>query len=313
MSDVRLGWEPAEAVVANARESNQRFDMSFPKDIGEHGMLLKFSKYKFGSLGSITGENIGSILLPIPSNIRESYSVEIGPTGIGLGGMLGAEALNSAVDVNSVLNSFANTGPTSLTSDPAAAANYFMKSGLASTVAGAVGGLAGGVGGAVLGTLAGQGAAGSALGDALALSSGTALNPHTTVMFRGMNLRSHNFEWTFSPKSQSEGEILRKIIRSVKRNTLPSYQSAGGQPSGTALDRVLLRYPSVVDISFVGLDQSYFFGFKTCMITQVEVDYSQNGNAFFAGPAGAKPVMIRFAINLMESKIHTAEDFDAGA
>jgi hypothetical protein len=287
--------------------------MSFPKDIGEHGMLLKFSKYKFGGLGSITGESVGSILLPIPSNIRESYSVEIGPASIGLGGMLAAETLNSAVDVNSVINSFANTGPSSLVSDPVAAANYFMKSGLASTVAGAAGGIAGGVGGAVLGTLAGQGAAGSALGDALSLSSGTALNPHTTVMFRGMNLRSHNFEWTFSPRSQSEGEILRKIIRAVKRNTLPSYQSAGGERSGTALDRILLKYPSVVDISFVGLDQSYFFEFKTCMITQVEVDYSQNGNAFFAGAAGAKPVMIRFAINLMESKIHTAEDFDTGA
>lgn len=313
MSDIRLGWEPAEAVVSSAKESTQRFDMSFPKDIGEHGMLLKFSKYKFGELGSISGESVGSILLPIPSNIRESYSVEIGPSSVGLAGMLGAEAISGGADVNAMINSLANTGPSSLMSDPAAAVNFFMKSGLASTAAGAVGGLAGGVGGAVLGTLAGQGAAGSALGDALSLSSGTALNPHTTVMFRGMNLRSHNFEWTFSPRSQSEGEMLRKIIRAVKRNTLPSYQSAGGQRSGTALDRVLLKYPSVVDISFVGLDQSYFFGFKTCMITQVEVDYSQNGNAFFAGPTGAKPVMIRFAINLMESKIHTAEDFEAGA
>jgi hypothetical protein len=313
MSDIRLGWEPAEAVVSSARESNQRFDMSFPKDIGEHGMLLKFSKYKFGSLGSITGENIGSILLPIPSNIRESYSVEVGPTGTGLLGTLGAEALNGAASASSIINSLANTESGSLISDPAAAANYFMKSGLASTIAGAAGGIAGGVGGAVIGTLAGQGVTGGALGDALSLASGTALNPHTTVMFRGMNLRSHNFEWAFSPRSQSEGEVLRKIIRAVKRNTLPSYQSAGGERSGTALDRVLLRYPSVVDISFVGLDQSYFFEFKTCMITQVEVDYSQNGNAFFAGPAGAKPVMIRFAINLMESKIHTAEDFEDGA
>lgn len=312
MSDIRLGWEPAEAVVSSARESNQRFDMSFPKDIGEHGMLLKFSKYKFGSLGSITGESVGSILLPIPSNIRESYSVEVGPTGVGLLGTLGAEALNGAASASGIINSLANTGTSAIISDPAAAANYFMKSGLASTIAGAAGGIAGGVGGAVLGTLAGQGVAGGALGDALSLASGTALNPHTTVMFRGMNLRSHNFEWTFSPRSQSEGEVLRKIIRAVKRNTLPSYQSAGGERSGTALDRVLLKYPSVVDISFVGLDQSYFFEFKTCMITQVEVDYSQNGNAFFAGEAGAKPVMIRFAINLMESKIHTAEDFDSG-
>ncbi len=305
-------WEPAEGTISQAKESGKRADMSFPKDIGQHGILFTFSKYKFGALGSIRGENIGSILLPVPSNIRESYSVEMGPANVGLGGMLGAEAISGGADVNAMINSLANTGPSSLASDPVAAVNYFMKSGLAATAASAAGAVTGGVGGAVIGALAGQGAAGSALSDALSLSSGTALNPHTTVMFRGMNLRSHNFEWTLSPKSASEGEALRKIIRMIKKNTLPSYQSAGGQPSGTALDRILLNYPSVVDVSFLGLDQSYYFNFKTCMITQVEVDYSQNGNAFFAGPAGAKPVMVRLAMGLIESKIHTADDFDAG-
>ncbi len=313
MSDIRLGWEPAEAVVSSAKESTQRFDMSFPKDIGEHGMLLRFSKYKFGGYGSINGESVGSILLPIPSNIRETYSVDMVPTGAGLLGTLGAEAMAGSAGASNIANSLINDGPSSLISDPVAAANYFMQSGLAATAVTAIGGIAKGVGGAALGAIAGQGVGGSAIGTALTLGSGTVMNPHTTVMFKGMNLRSHNFEWTFSPKSSAEGESLRKIVRMIKKSSLPSYQSAGGQPSGTALDRILLRYPNVVDVSFLGLDQSYFFQFKTCMITQVEVDYSQSGNAFFAGPAGAKPVMVRLAIGLVESKIHTAEDFEAGA
>jgi hypothetical protein len=312
MNDTRL-WDPAETVVSSNRDASQRFDLSFPKDLGEHGMLLSFSKYSFGALGSVTGQNVGSILLPIPSNISESYSIENGPESLGLLGALGAEALTGNINLDNALNSLGDTGSNSLMSDPTAAANFFMQSGLAAGVAGAAGLARGGLGGAVVGALAGQGLAGSALGSALSVGSGTALNPHTTVMFRGINLRNHSFEWTLSPKSASEGEVLQRIIRTIKKNSLPSYQSAGGSASGTALDRVLLRYPNVVDISFVGLDQSYFYRFKTCMITQVQVDYSSQGNAFFAGDAGSKPVMIKFTLSLIESKIHTADDFENGA
>lgn len=311
MNDTRL-WDPAETVVSSSKESSQRFDLSFPKDIGEHGMLLNFSKYSFGALGSITGQKVGSILLPIPSNISESYTIENGPESLNILGALGAEALTGNINLDNTLNSLGDTGTTSLISDPTAAANFFMQSGLASGVAGVAGAAAGRLGGAVLGTLAGQGVAGGALGSALGVASGTALNPHTTVMFRGMNLRNHSFEWSFSPKSASEGETLRRIIRTIKKNSLPSYQAAGGSASGTALDRVLLRYPNVVDISFVGLDQSYFYTFKTCMITQVQVDYSSAGNAFFAGETGSKPVMTKFTLSLIESKIHTADDFESG-
>lgn len=311
MNDSRL-WDPAETVVSSGKEATQRFDLSFPKDIGEHGMLLNFSKYSFGALGNITGQRVGSILLPIPANISETYSIENGPESLQLLGTLGAEALTGNINLENTLNSLGDTGDSALLSNPTAAANFFMQSGLAATATGAVGAAAGRFGGGVLGVLAGQGAAGSALGSALGVASGTALNPHTTVMFRGMNLRQHSFEWTFSPKSSSEGETLRRIIRAIKKNSLPSYQAAGGSTSGTALDRVLLRYPNVVDISFVGLDQAYFYAFKTCMITQVQVDYSSQGNAFFAGDTGSKPVMVKFTLSLIESKIHTADDFESG-
>jgi hypothetical protein len=282
--------------------------MSYPKDIGEHGMMLTFKKYNFTSTGSIAGQTIGSITLPIPRNIVESYSVNVKGESMGLLGSLVGDAIAGNVNVNQVMNSLANTAGGSLISDPAAAANFFVQSGLATTASGAVGSVLGStVGGAIAGA-----AGSSAISSGLSAASGTALNPHVSVMFEGMNLRSHNFDWTFSPKSASEGEALRRIIRTIKKNALPSYQSVGGEKSNTALDRVLLRYPNVVDIKFIGLDQSYFFKFKTCMVTQVTVDYSQHGNALFAGAAGSKPVMVNFQLSLIESKIHTADDFDTG-
>ena len=307
MNDSRH-WEPVESVVSGAKESTQTFNMSFPKDIGEHGMLLSFKKYSFSSTGSISGQPVGSILLPIPRNIVESYSVNVKGESMGLIGSLVGDAVAGNVNVSQVLNSVANTQGGALISDTTAAANFFVQSGLATTAAGAVGSLLGSGAGGLLAGAAGS----SAVSSGLSAASGTALNPHVSVMFEGMNLRSHNFDWSFSPKSPSEGETLRKIIQMIKKNSLPSYQGVGASPSGTALDRVLLRYPNVVDIKFIGLDESYFFKFKTCMITQVTVDYSQHGNAFFAGATGSKPVMINFQLSLIESKIHTADDFDTG-
>lgn len=304
-------YDNAEAVVSSNKDSMKRFDLSFPKDMGEHGLLMEFSKYSFGSLGEISGQSVGSVLLPIPSNISESYAVNIEGAGLGLTGALGAEALSGNINAGNMMSSIANTGNESLLSNPTAALTFLMQSGFAGVTGAVAGGVASGLVGGTVGAIFGN-AVGSSIGDAASVASGTALNPHTTVMFKGMNLRSHNFHWNLSPRSASEGETLRKIIQTIKRNSLPSYQSAGGQPSGTALDRVLLRYPNVVDLSFVGLDQSYFYKFKTCMITQIEVDYSTSGNAFFAGPNGSKPVMVRFSLSLMESKIHTTEDFESG-
>ena len=299
---------PAESVIAGNRESAQQFKMSFPKDIGDHGMMLSFKKYNFSSTGAISGTPIGSIVLPIPRNLVESYSVNVKGESMGLIGSLVGDAIAGNVNVNQVLNSVANTAGGSLISDPAAAANYFIQSGLATTATAAAGSL---LGSTIGGALAGA-AGSSAVSSGLSAASGTALNPHVSVMFEGMNLRSHNFDWSFSPKNAAEGEMLQKIIKVIKKNALPSYQGVGASPSNTALDRVLLRYPNVVDIKFIGLDQSYFFKFKTCMITQVSVDYSQHGNAFFAGAAGSKPVMVNFQLSLIESKIHTADDFDSG-
>jgi len=307
MNDSRLGW-PADPIISENKESKQQFAMSFPKDLGDHGMMLTFKKYNFTSTGGISGDQIGTITLPIPRNIVESYSVNVKGESMGLLGSLVGDAIAGNTNVNQVMNSLANTSSGSLISDPAAAANFFVQSGLATTASGAVGAVLGSTAGGLLAGAAGS----SAISSGLSAASGTALNPHVSVMFEGMNLRSHNFDWSFSPKSPAEGEVLRKIIHTIKKNSLPSYQGVGAERSGTALDRVLLRYPNVVDIKFIGLDQSYFFKFKTCMITQVTVDYSQHGNALFASSTGSKPVMVNFQLSLIESKIHTADDFDSG-
>ncbi len=302
-------WQVPEQVIGTNRQNGQIQSLAFPKDIGNVGMRFTFSKYTFGGNGNISSESIGSIMLPLPTGFQESYSINIKAESIGLGGALVGDAMAGNVNIGKMVDSFSNTSTGALISDPAAATNFMLQSGIATTAAGAVGKVFGsGAGGLALGA-----AGNAAIGSGVAVASGTAYNPHTALMFEGINVRSHDFHWVLSPKSESESRVLRDVIKTFKRNSLPSYQGVGGQASGTALDRVLLRYPNVVDISFVGLDESYYYKFKTCMVTQMQVDYSTYGNAMFAGESGSKPVAVNFALSLIESKIHTADDFDTGA
>ena len=66
----------------------------------------------------------------------------------------------------------------------------------------------------------------------------------------------------------------------------------------------------MVDIFFVGVDQNYFFHFKTCMIDQFSVDYSPNGNVLTKGPTGARPSILTMNMSLREAAIHDKSDYE---
>ena len=85
---------------------------------------------------------------------------------------------------------------------------------------------------------------------------------------------------------------------------MPSYGNAVG------LNKVLLNYPSTVDIFFLGVDDQYFLYYKTCMVQQFATNYTPNGLAFVAG---GKPAMVTMNMTLMEMDIHTSEDYGGAA
>ena len=112
------------------------------------------------------------------------------------------------------------------------------------------------------------------IGKALSASRGTAINPQATLSFEGVNLRSFQFDWTLYPESKGEAEAIKKIIRSIKRNILPEIQdvtggtgkaAVEGSLSGNTLARAFLKYPAVVSINLLGIDESHFLRFKPCM------------------------------------------------
>ncbi len=81
---------------------------------------------------------------------------------------------------------------------------------------------------------------------------------------------------------------------------LPSYVNT------SVIQRAMFKYPAMVDIFFVGIDSGYYFHFKTAMIQTFSVNFTPNGNAVLRG---GRPAAVQMQMNLIESDIHTSEDY----
>ena len=109
--------------------------------------------------------------------------------------------------------------------------------------------------------------------------------------------------------------VIKKIIRSIKRNILPEIQSVtgtdvdGGSGLGAnSLSRAFLKYPAVVSINLLGIDESHFLRFKPCMVDNITIDYGASGEIIIA--EGGVPQGIKVGMTFKELEIQTAEDYE---
>lgn len=292
--------------IDRGRNSQQPRFMSFPLNIGAHSVLLLFNNYTFiapgqrglnrlenaagnrttGRVGNIPS-GVDAIQLPIPANIQDTYSIKIQGHDMGIAG---AEVARAA-------SAFAGAGDLS-------AGNLLNVLGAAmpdidvsSLLNSDMGQIARNV------SFLGRRAVDNVLpgaGRAIDQGLGNTVNPKASLYFEGVNLKQFDFSWTLAPTESAESDRIRDITNTIKRHVLPTYGSAVG------LNRILLNYPSTVDIFFLGVQDEYFMYFKTCMVQQFSVNYAPNGLAFVGG---GKPAMVSMNMTLMEMDIHTSEDY----
>lgn len=289
--------EQPENVIQSNKAAYRPTALMFPEDLGAHCMVLNFEQYNYATTGATTfnGVTSDSIILPIPANLSDDMSVDAQSGDLGMTGALALEAFN----------------------DPKGTIENIL-AGVTSKIASTAGDIGGDIQGSARGALAnytafakflGRGALDTLLpGAGLAANqiTGTAVNPYSTIDFNGVRLKTHSFNWTFSPKSQAESDTLRNIIKTIKRKSLPRYESVAGATEGT-FSRALLKYPNLVRISFQGIDQNYYYKFKKCMIQNFNVTYN-SGNQLQVFEGG-KPVVITASMQLIEAAIHTSEDY----
>ncbi len=300
---------PRGVIESRKKELNGMGVLSFPNNLGAHSTLLIFKKYKYISPGdrslnrvintTLTRQELGNnaVLLPLPREIKDTYSIKISEFEQGMFGdaiSQGGSFMtgDGSLDVDRII---ANIGL------PSTKAVVTSASGIAGVAASKFLGSKGSVvGGAALGSLIGGN---TDIGKSIEAGAGAMSNPKQALHFQGIDLKRHTFSWTMAPTSQNESDTIMNITNLVRRNSLPSYTNLG------PLKRAILNYPSTVDIYFFGIEQAYFMYYKTCMIDNLDFNYTSQGMSILRG---GKPAVVTMSMSLKEMDIHTAEDYTPG-
>jgi hypothetical protein len=298
---------PVDRILRTAEITRGIANLSFPDNVGPHGMLLIFKEYdyrKTRGAGFATPEvRIGStIFLPLPNNIKDSFSVRVQRFDQGISG----EAISNIAQAAGV------SGQGGIVAG-IQGVTEFMRQNIPFTggdVVNAASDLISGGNGninnlsASLAFLARRSLDAVGATRSVDAGLGSTLNPKAALSFDGVELKNHTFDWTFAPKNADESERLREIDKTIKRNMLPSYIGVGFGEK--AIARALFKYPSMVDIAFLGIDQSYFVFFKTAMIQSYDASYTPNGVSILKG---GKPAIVNLQLQVIETDIHTAENY----
>ncbi len=138
-------------------------------------------------------------------------------------------------------------------------------------------------------------------------SNGLVINNNLELLFNGPSLRSFNFSWVLTPRSEKESEQIRAIIRSLKRNAAPQ----------RSVSNLFLKTPRVFKVKYImgprGDHQSndlhpYLNKFKTCALTNFNVKYD-NGSSTTTYDKGS---MTQYTITLTLSELSPiyADEYD---
>lgn len=270
---------------------------SYPSSAGVHSIVLVFKNYEYDTerLSRRTRATVASVgntvVLPLPTNLTDTYNVQVGSYELGGVGALAADlasrgsvgdAITGTKDAlvregQNVANDIINGNFSGLYSNFQAATAFGMRNFLDALPVGGI-------------------------NQGLSVGTGRAVNPHIALTFDGVGLKSHQFNWNLSPRNAQEAETIKNIIDCIKKAMLPSYWKDN---SDNAFRRALLEYPDIVEIFFTGVNPNYLFHFKPALIQDFTVDYAPNGIAL---NRGGKPSFINMSLSLTEATIHTRED-----
>jgi hypothetical protein len=305
-TDALLKVSPAQHIAQRKNERSPSSEiLSFPANLGAHATLMRFFQYTYGGAKGSKEQKLAEVLLPLPKQIQDSFKINVGGDELGLTGSIASQIAGSAgggeggvgTALKNLAGATAQVGEGAYDAAKSAVLGDFTKfqEGLGKTTD-AAGFL----------TTAGLSKISADIANGIGVGRGTAVNPFATLVFKGVDLKVHSLEWLLAPETEAESLELKKIIRVLQRMVLPTTENPVGKDTNlTSVDKGILRYPAMVNVYLQGIDDTYYFRFKTSMISQLNIDYSPNG---VAPLKGGKPSAVRITMTLNEAYIHTADD-----
>lgn len=302
---------PVASAIQQQRERTGNVSLTFPQDIGAHGILMAFRTYDLNAIrsasnrtaaASITPTLTGTIVLPLPNAMQDGAQVKLSRFDQMFTGELVAQAAervqSAAAGPNSASNAVSELrGVLSSVVPPGSEIAKILK--------GVVGHDVSNQDVSNVSFLLRKTIDNTGFGKAVDSGLGTTINPKAALAFEGVEIKLHTLDWNLMPRSETESKIIREIVSTIKRNMLPSYINVG--VGDRAIQKAMFRYPSMVDITFLGVDAGYYYNFKTCMVQSVNIDYNPQGNNAIL--KGGKPASIHLRVELMETDIWSSEDY----
>lgn len=269
-----------DPMVTSGKSNGTAKSLRYPltEDL-QAGTILRFASYdRFSPNSEPKEKDEAFIFLPLPDAIPESSSFAINGLDLGIMGALNPELiqrLDSKKDGNfKDAAAAAYEGGKTLVSDLLKSNSAVMRSSLLRGIAN-VPMLPDGV------------------RKNLQVYAGFVQNPHSTLAFEGVNLRSISLQWRVSARSAAEAQAIKSILDEIKMRAHPEESSS----------RLTLDYPDMLYISFTGKPAEYLPKYRKAFINEISVN--TGGSAGMNFYKDGAPTEVTFSIRATELDIIT--------
>jgi hypothetical protein len=265
-------------IVGQALEELGLLDLSyaglqFPNDLDTYApvwLTLQFAKYSRtnpfapGSVGGYT-----NIHLPLPENFSFTSSIRLDDSDTGVHGQLlkMIEPSDASTDAGreGIVNKVKSAVSQGAISDVMGRAAFAALD--------SVDPIAGGLAGQIIGGIP---------------------NPHPSVFFKGMDLRTFQWNWKLVARSTEDANMIKAILTVLRAFTIP--QDNNG----------FLEYPFLVKPKINGDGDTWMYGtFKRAMVSQLSINFSAEGSsAYFVD---GNPVSINLGLNFQEVETYNGQ------
>jgi hypothetical protein len=131
---------------------------------------------------------------------------------------------------------------------------------------------------------------------------GYVFNPQEQLMFEGIDFRSFEMTFTFTPYSESEAEAVKNIVQTFRKNAAPNIGGILG---------FFFIPPSQFNITYYNGEKpnTYLHKFKRSVLENVTVNYAPNG---WSAHKGGAPVQTTMSLTFKELELVTRDDIENG-
>ena len=250
-----------------------------------------------GSQVNSQSRRVAQIILPMPLNIQDSNTVQWEQDTLNSLELAGFNILNDLIDSISGEGSIQDKvrNAQSLLTQSLGSAYTALDENTRNTIANALVGQA-------VNALGGNVNAQSLI----SRTTGQVLNPNMELLFRGVTLRSFDFNFEFTPRSQSESNQVREIIRIFKTEMSARSRSKGT----TASNGLFICAPNIFQLQYKrgGRPHPFLNTFKPMGLKNISVNYTGTGR--YATYEDATPVKMSMNLSFTELNPIYFEDYD---